>query len=221
MSSPSEFTDMAESMHDVMSLDGDVDKLHVFYDRWAATYDADVDVDYGMPGNVVGVLEAGLASLANGEEVNRSIRVLDAGCGTGLVGAHLSAAGFTDLHGVDLSEEMVRHAAERGVYASLEGGIDLSISAPEHLVKSADAVTVGGVFTVGHIPPSALSVMASMVRPGGVLAISTRAAYLDGTDFADVVDERVGAGELRLLVRHHDRSYTMDSNGDFWAFEVT
>ena len=46
-------------------------------------------------------------------------RVLDAGCGTGLLGTHLKAA---RLVGIDLSPEMLAKARARGIYAELVEG---------------------------------------------------------------------------------------------------
>ena len=50
MGEDEELTDMTESMHGAMSLDGDVDRLEKFYDGWAGDYDADVaEHGYGLP----------------------------------------------------------------------------------------------------------------------------------------------------------------------------
>jgi predicted TPR repeat methyltransferase len=151
---------------------------------------------------------------------DRSLRVLDAGCGTGLVGAALLDLGYDDLHGIDLSEEMVAKAHERRIYRTLEGGINLTIPPPEHLRASADIVTVGGVFTVGHIAPESLAVMASLVRPDGLLVVSTRGAYLEQTNFREVVSRLIANDTLRLLIHFEAAPYTMDSTGDYWAFAV-
>lgn len=215
-------TEMTEAMRTAMSLDGDVDKLAAFYADWAAYYDEDVAThDYGLPPTMVQTLR--LAASVDGSTAryaDRTLRVLDAGCGTGLVGVELHAAGYTDLHGVDLSHEMVEVARERGIYRSLEGGVDLT-APPEHLRRSADIVTVGGVFTVGHVPPEALGAMSELVRPGGALVASTRRAYHEEHDFAGAQRALCDAGRLELLVHLADAPYTMDSTGDYWAWRVT
>lgn len=217
-----DLSNMTQSMKSSMSLDGDVDKIATYYNDWASNYDDDVaSHGYGLPSMMMRTIEAASEiDDATSRFRDRSLRVLDAGCGTGLVGDVLSELGYDDLHGVDLSHEMVSRAGERRIYASLEGGVDLSTEPPAHLVGFADIVTVGGVFTVGHVPPDALRVMAQLVRPGGLLVVSTRQAYLLQTNFREVVGSLVGDGTLRLLTHFEDAPYTMDSTGDYWAFHV-
>lgn len=219
--------EMTESMREVMGLRGDKDKLRNYYDSWADAYDTDVaDHGYGLPESMVRTL--GDTIEAVGREVGgrggfsdpSTVHVLDAGCGTGLVGQALAAAGYRTIDGIDLSSEMVALAEQRGVYRRLEAGIDLTTPLPDHLVASADVVTVGGVFTVGHVPPTALSNVAGLARPGGLLIVSTRRAYQAETGFDDVSAALAATGVFDTLVHNEGLAYTMDSDGDYWGYRV-
>ncbi len=211
--------EMTESMRAAMSLDGEIHRLRDFYDGWAGTYDDDVaSHGYGLPEVMVAAVLA--ACELTGRTVPGEARVLDAGCGTGLVGVRLHAAGFHDLHGADLSVEMVERARERGVYRSLTAAVDLTEPAPADAAASFDVVAAGGVFTIGHAPPSALDTVATYCRPGGVIAVSTRAAYQADTGFTATQGALVESGRLSPLLHWPDRPYTMDSTGDYWAWQV-
>ena len=215
--------EMTESMREVMSLEGDVDKLSAYYARWASYYDADVaEHGYGLPRMMLAaVWAASDRDEAAARYLDRSVPVLDAGCGTGLVGSIMHEAGYTNLNGVDLSHEMVERARERGIYRSIEGGVDLSRPVPEYLRGRAAIVLVGGVFTVGHIPPESLAVVADLAAPEGLLVVSTRRSYQESTDFVAVQQAMVDAGRLELLAHLPDAPYTMDSTGDYWAWRVS
>jgi len=211
-----DLAEMTESMAEVMSLGGDVAKLADFYARWAEHYDDDVSSHgYGLPAMMAETAASVAAEADRGTSV-----IMDAGCGTGLVGVALARSGFSVIDGVDLSPEMVEHARARGVYRRLEAPVDLSGPPPAHLSGVYDLVTVGGVFTVGHVPPEALVPMSRFARPGGILVVSTRRAYLHETAYESVSAELVGSGLFDLLVHVPDAPYTMDSTGDYWVYRV-
>ncbi len=218
--------EMTESMRQSMSLDGDVAKLTQFYDHWASNYDSDVgDHGYGLPASMVATLATAVQTLeTSGVDITQfqptAATVLDAGCGTGLVGVALSEAGYQTIDGVDLSAEMVQIARASGVYRRLHSGVDLTIEPADDLRQTADIVTVGGVFTVGHVPPEALEPIAQLVRPGGLLLVSTRQAYQGQTGYQDVSDRLANQGLFQLLCHQRDLPYTMDSVGDYWAYRV-
>jgi len=106
-------------------------------------------------------------------------RVLDAGCGPGLVAEALLAAGHR-VHGVDLAGEMVRRARERcarfGDRARFEQG-SVSVLA---LQEPFDAAV--SRFVVHHAPdPVAfIRAKAERVRPGGVVLASDHVTDPDG-----------------------------------------
>ena len=135
------------------------------YDDWAATYDADVagpaGDDYPLPGIVAEVV-ARLAEPA--------ADVLDAACGTGLVGAALAGRGFTSVDGLDISPRMVSRARARGAYHDL-GPADLSQRVPGAGDKFG-VVTCVNAFEPGHLPRSALVEFARVVHRGGHIVLT-------------------------------------------------
>ncbi len=74
----------------------------------------------------------------------RKARVMDLGCGTGLVGEALAGADI-ELHGIDLSPRMLERAAARGRYASLvQADADEGLAGER--AASFDAVLAADVF---------------------------------------------------------------------------
>src|SRR5687767_3797082 len=86
--------------------------LALTYDRWAETYDADMlAIGYVNPAVICGLVCRHLADRQGG--------ILDAGCGTGLVGEILSLLGYGRLVGLDISDGMLERARRREAYAEL------------------------------------------------------------------------------------------------------
>lgn len=104
----------SDSSHEQGLMDqslGDSDGVRNYYDGWTSSYERDVlSWGYEAPAAAVEFLSA---------RVEREAQILDAGCGTGLVGRALSAKGYHDVVGVDLSPESLDHAAETHCYRAL------------------------------------------------------------------------------------------------------
>ena len=74
------------------------------YNQWSDAYDEDL-IDrwgYTSPQLAVHLLTTSMQA--------KSIAVLDAGCGTGLVGSHLKSHGISDITGIDYSPGMLEQA---------------------------------------------------------------------------------------------------------------
>ena len=82
------------------------------YDEWAQTYDSDLVDDLGY----VAFMEAGDIFMECVPD--RSTRILDVACGTGLAGAYLQQHGYKNVDGADLSMNMMAIANQRGLYRS-------------------------------------------------------------------------------------------------------
>lgn len=216
------FPDATESMNHAMSLDGDPQTLAKFYDEWARSYDNDIAEDYLSPQMIVQTLTRAIDSDESLTWAKaHDVKILDAGCGTGLTGLALAEFGYTKIDGVDLSAEMIGQAQNTGAYRKLESGFDLTRPAPSAFARAYDVVTIAGVFTVGHVPPSALRNVAEMVRPGGLVIASTRVAYYQSTNYQEVSDAMEVAGQLQLVHKIENGPYTMDSTAHYWAYRVS
>lgn len=102
-------------------------------------------------------------------------RVLDLGCGTGLMGAELRArvdAGTDWLEGWDISAEMLREAGAKAIYDRLDKR-DLSQLAPQH--DSWDLITAADVFAYLGALEQIVGWVAAALRPGGRFAFTVEA----------------------------------------------
>ena len=97
------------------------------------------------------------------------LAVLDAGCGTGLVGQYLLTtmgnAAFSKIDGIDLSAAMLEHAAAKGIYTHLHHG-DL-VSFMLNADHSYDAIiSAATLIHFGDLTP-VFNAAATAVKPGG------------------------------------------------------
>ena len=88
--------------------------LEDLYKAWAESYDRDVVEVIGYVGHSI-TTELLLKYLDNSKA-----KILDAGCGTGLVGEILYEKKFKNIVGVDFSQPMLNQAWEKNVYQSLD-----------------------------------------------------------------------------------------------------
>ena len=92
---------------------------------------------------------------------------MDLGCGTGLLAQILKDKyGFEHMVGLDLSEEMLAKAREKGVYKRLI----CSYVTNERLAEIQNAefggVLASGVFVPGLIKPNAFDEILRWIKPG-------------------------------------------------------
>lgn len=157
------------------------DALMSVYDDWADRYETELLDDWGYTSPKMAV-----TLLQRYADIDGST-VLDAGCGTGLVGELLVGAGVKELSGVDYSQGMLDKANDKGVYQTL-AKIDLNKEVP---IASAsyDAVTCIGTFTSTHVVPDALRELVRLTRSGGVIVFTVRDDYWEATKFVDLLIE--------------------------------
>jgi len=160
------------------------------YDSWAGSYENDL-LSYGYRGATYAAALIG-RHLPKGAEP-----ILDAGCGTGLIGETLAVAGFAEVQGLDLSPGMLEVARKKGCYrelheAALGDRLDFT---NDHFA----AVTALGVFTKGHVGPEAFGELLRITRPGGHMVISVRVDNDIGAPILAAVESLSSNGTWRQL----------------------
>jgi SAM-dependent methyltransferase len=182
------------------------------YDEWASSYEDDLG-DHGGP------REAADAML---QYAGPDSRILDAGCGTGLVGQLLAERGFRNIEGLDMSPGMLQRAASKGCYKALHQRV---LGQPlDFETGSYDAVISVGVFVRAHAPSSSFDELARIVRPGGKVIFTMRPEFCMASDFNDKIAQLAESGRWRVVETSEPFSgrYTEfpEVNLQVWVCEV-
>ena len=139
------------------------DQTRSLYDAWSGSYDDEVsEQGYATPARCAAALAAHMEDLA--------APILDFGCGTGLSGFALANAGFQTIDGVDLSQDMLKGAADKGIYRQLT-----QIEAGENPVSDPglyDAIAAIGVIGAGAAPIEVFDTLMNGLVTGGKLVLS-------------------------------------------------
>lgn len=122
--------------------------------------------------------------------------VLDAGCGTGLVGEALAALGYSDLTGIDISQDMLEQAEALGYYRQVQLQ-DLSQTPYPFADNSFAAVTCVGVFSLIADPTTVLHEFCRLTRPQGYLVFTQQEVLFEQYGYAAILRGFEERGELR------------------------
>jgi predicted TPR repeat methyltransferase len=165
------------------------DEVAALYDRWADTYDAEMaTAGYRHPSICLALLARHLPRGAS--------PLLDAGCGTGLIGEWLGITGYPEVEGLDISEGMLARARAKGAYRGLHRlalGGELPF-ADGHFAGIVSA----GVFTSGHVGVEGLPELIRICRPGGVIVLTVKNTLWEG-GFAARIAELEQRGTVSRL----------------------
>ena len=169
-------------------------QMRALYDEWASQYDEDLTgQSYQTPLRVADTLGDWLT--------DKDAPVLDYGCGTGLSGAALAAAGFTRIDGADLSQNMLARAREKGVYQRLFE-IDPDQDLPFRPGTYA-AITAVGVISAGAAPGAVYDALVQCLAPGAVFVLSLNDQSLKMDAYAGRLSASVDAGLVRILSENY------------------
>ena len=136
------------------------------YRKWAGLYDRDTIGAMGYVG------PKAAASMLDTYLDSKNSRVLDAGCGTGLVGEVLCKMGYENIDAMDFSSDMLDEAAKKNVYSRL---LQADMNQRLEIEDDAyDATICVGTFTYAHVGPHAFDELVRVTRPGGYICFTIR-----------------------------------------------
>ena len=186
------------------------DETRDFYDRWSSQYDTDVTgAGYATPGRIARLLAAHVPDL--------KAPILDFGCGTGISGLALKAAGFTQIDGLDPSEEMLAGAEAKGIYRKLA-----KIESGSAIPEGYTVIAAIGVIGCGAAPVSVFDQVMTALAPSGLFALSYNDHALEEPEYEGKLESYTGTGQARLVAEEYGPHLpALNSNSKIYVLEKT
>ena len=162
-----------------------------YYDDWTnnAQFNQDmVDWKYTAPSNA--------AILLHKYSPNKDIQILDAGCGSGLVGMELAKKGYINITGADFSQSMM-DLIPKNIYKSLKL-IDLNETL-FYKKNSFDAIICVGTFTYGHVKARALDEFLRITKNNGLICFTVNEGIYNKYKFDKKITELSKNNSWKIL----------------------
>ena len=116
---------------------------------------------------------------------DKASRILDIGCGTGLVGRLLKDNGYENLHGSDYAPDMVKKAGTFGVYETLEVH---DITEAVEVADRFDASIAVGVFAFSVPNAEHLANVVNCNKPGGPALVTVNGKAWREKDWSEQLE---------------------------------
>ena len=157
------------------------EKVLDYYIKWTQNnqYNEDMlDWNYSGPKNAT--------EMFNKYINDKSIFIMDAGCGTGLVGEELKKIGFKNIVGVDFSQEML-DLVPKNLYQRLElADLNKSLKYQNNIF---DAIICVGTFTYGHVKAHSLDEMLRVIKKDGLICFTVNEGIYEKYQFNKKITE--------------------------------
>ena len=156
-------------------------ELLKYYQNWTNNnkYNKDmIDWNYTAPQETVSVLKK--------YSSKKNLKILDAGCGTGLVGIELKKHGYSNVEGVDFSQSML-DLIPKGIYKRIKK-VDLN-KPLQFRENKYDIVMCVGTFTYGHVMPKALDELIRITKNKGLICFTINEGIYEEYGFDSKIKE--------------------------------
>ena len=183
------------------------EKVLDYYDNWTkkGQYNKDMVVwNYEAPQNT--------ASLLNKHAIDKKINILDAGCGTDLVGKELKKYGYSNLTGVDFSQSML-DLITPGIYHTIDL-IDLN-EPLKYEDNTFDAIMCVGTFTYGHVKAHVLNEFIRIVNYQGLICFTINEGIYKEYEFDKKIDE-LSTNNKWEIIEFSKSTYIVNKNIEAW-----
>ena len=167
------------------------EKVLEYYTNWSEDnkYDQDmIDWNYIAPTNSAKIFYKYTNDL--------SIKILDAGCGTGLVAKELKRLGFKNIIGVDFSQDML-DLIPQNIYQRLDL-VDLNDTL-KYQNNEFDGIICVGTFTYGHVKARALDEFLRILKPNGLICFTINEGIYQKYEFDKKIKELENNKKWKVL----------------------
>ena len=190
------------------------EELLKYYQDWTKKnkYNQDmIDLNYIAPKEAVLLLKKYTS--------NNKSKILDAGCGTGLVGIELKKCGYSNIDGVDFSQDML-DLVPKNIYKKVEK-IDLN-KPLKFKTNMFDVVMCVGTFTYGHVVPKALDEFIRIINNGGLICFSINEGIYEKYGFDKKIKE-LSKNKLWNVKEFFKSNYIVNKEVNAWYYlsEIT
>ena len=157
------------------------EELLKYYQDWTDNnqYNKDmVDWNYIAPKETVSILKKYV--------FNKNSKILDAGCGTGLVGIELKKYGYSNIEGVDFSQNML-NLVPQSIYKKIEKiNLNKALKFKDNIY---DVIMCVGTFTYGHVKPQALDELIRITKNKGFICFTINEGIYEEYGFDNKIKE--------------------------------
>ena len=183
------------------------DKVLKYYDDWTknAQFNQDmIDWEYTAPVNTVQLLDKYIH--------DKNIKILDAGCGSGLAGIELKKRGFTNIYGVDFSKSML-NLIPNNIYQTVEL-IDLN-EPLKYNDNNFDVIVCVGTFTYGHVKAHALNEFIRVTNKNGYICFTINEGIYTEYKFDKKINE-LSKNKSWEVLNLSKSSYIVNKDVEAW-----
>ena len=186
-------------------------RLTEVYRDWAKKYDYDNDHVLGT------VSQPKSVSLLSTRLKDKTAKIIDVGCGTGLVGEKLKAKDFINFDGLDISKDMLSIAKSRGYRNLFLGSLNKQLPV---LDDAYDAAMCIGVFTHGHVSSDRFNELCRIVKPGGYVCFTINEGVFEEYGFKEMIAEFQLNKVWEVISLYKDDYMTLENVKGYYCLAV-